>query len=513
MGPVETVSEIRFEDCRFDASVAGGGSDGLLSLSFQRCLLRAGAQLQPGGECVFDSCEVEGGISVNWFDARLRVMRSTIRGGGAGAGIGAGRPIMSLAVSDTRIQGFTVGIIVEAEHSAVILGNTIEDCRWGILVENTDDVRIEGNVVRRCGTGIRSEGRSQEVTGNRVLDGSGVGLFAIFDGALTVADNVVARCGGDGISIAGYAAGTGRVHHNTTCFNAGAGLASEVWSDFPSTSFQIDRNIGFGNGGYGLDWRVPAVGTVTCNDWFGNQLGAVGGGTLSPGDFVLDPLFCDASGGDFHPSPVSPLVTQPGCGLIGALGVGCAVTATLVERFVAERTAEGVRLRWRVPSLPPDDVSLDRAEHDAGAWSNVATERAMDGEGVSDLDRTALPERAYWYRLVTRGRDGRETQLAAPIEVAARDEAGFRIVRISPIPAGGPIHIEFALPRAAEVAVSLFDVQGRSVATLTQGVRPAGRHTLEWSARLSGRSAPAGIYLVRYRFPGGQVDRRLVLAP
>lgn len=502
-----------FEDCRFDDVVSQSSSDGLLwRLIFRRCTFRAGARLAPGGECVVDSCDIEGGLRASWADAHLTVTRSTIRGGGAGIGIDA-YSLSQLTVSETTIRGFAGGILVEAELSAVIIDNTIEDCAYtGINVVNSGDVQIARNIIRRCGTGIESFGYTLALTDNLVDTCSDIGLLVILDGASTVARNVVSHCGDAGIWIAGSPLETGRVHNNTMCFNAGSGLVSEVVIYYSGTLFEMARNVGFGNGRYGLDWRFPPVGAVTCNDWFGNQLGPVGGGALSPEDFVEDPLFCDAAGGDFHPSQGSPLVNRPACGLVGALDVGCAATPTLVERFVAERTDEGVRLNWRIASLPAADVWLERSEHSPGPWDRIATERTIEGDGVSELDRTAVPERAYWYRLVARDGDGRELTLGVPIAVSPREALGFRIVRISPIPAEGPVQIEFALPRPADVTLDLFDVQGRTVATLTQGVRPAGRHTIEWSGRISGVSAPAGFYVVRYRFPGGQDERRLVRA-
>ncbi len=51
---------------------------------------------------------------------------------------------------------------------------------------------------------------------------------------------------------------------------------------------------------------------------------------LLPNNFYLDPLFCDASGGDFTlaaDSPCAPANSPFGCNLIGALPVGCQVLA------------------------------------------------------------------------------------------------------------------------------------------------------------------------------------------
>jgi parallel beta-helix repeat protein len=423
---VSSPSEIWFEDCHLDGIVRNGSDDGHLSrLTFKRCSFGAGAQLAPGGECVFDSCDVVGGISVNWSDAHLSVTHCMIRGGGAGAGIG-GNAIgygyfNNLDVSETTIRGFAAGIVVELEGSGVISNNVIEDCTYGgIYVINAETARIAGNHVRRCGIGARVTGYHLDITDNTIESSSSTGLLALVDdAACTIAGNVVSSSGEAGIRVIGSPPGPFSMHNNTTCSNAGSGLLCEMQDLYAATTFEVVRNVGFANGGYGLEWRLPPVGQVSCNDWFGNSQGPVGGGSLAADDFVAEPAFCDTANGNYHPSQGSPLLDRLGCGLVGALELGCR------------------------PTAPADPA--------------------------------------------------------------------FRIVRITPLPARGPIQIELALPSAAEVSVELFDLQGRNVATLARGARPAGHSTVEWSGRAAGGPVRAGLYLVRYRFPGGEDARRLVV--
>lgn len=78
-------------------------------------------------------------------------------------------------------------------------------------------------------------------------------------------------------------------------------------------------------------------------------------------------------------------------------------------------------------------------------------------------------------------------------------------LRVSPNPSAGPVTIEYALPGEARVRLSVFDVGGRELARLVDGMRPGGRHVASW------RSARSGIYLVRYRTPAGTSTRRLAL--
>jgi len=67
--------------------------------------------------------------------------------------------------------------------------------------------------------------------------------------------------------------------------------------------------------------------------------------------------------------------------------------------------------------------------------------------------------------------------------------------------------IEFDLPRRGAVSLEVFDVRGRRVADLVEGVQPAGRRSLTW--RTNGRSA--GVYFVRLRAEGLTRTQRLVV--
>lgn len=73
------------------------------------------------------------------------------------------------------------------------------------------------------------------------------------------------------------------------------------------------------------------------------------------------------------------------------------------------------------------------------------------------------------------------------------------IAGLSPSPAHGPVRIDYVLPRAGHVRLSVVDVRGRTVAVLEEGTRPAGRHTATWSRGSALDPAP-GLYFVRLAF-------------
>jgi hypothetical protein len=224
-------------------------------------------------------------------------------------------------------------------------------------------------------------------------------------------------------------------------------------------------------------------------------------------------MFCNADSADVRLNSASPLLADTAtCGLIGALGVGCGVTPTLVQRFTAGRVSRGIEVVWEIAAeATASEVWLERSEASSqGPWTRPVTERSTDNQAVVELDRSAVSDRAYWYRLVAlEGRD--QVVIGAPILVEAQARPEFRLTEVGPSPGSGPIHIAFSLAHAAAIEIDVFDLLGRKVATPAQGAWPAGAQAVDWNGRIEGgEAAPAGLYVVRYQYPGG-TDRRTII--
>jgi hypothetical protein len=181
--------------------------------------------------------------------------------------------------------------------------------------------------------------------------------------------------------------------------------------------------------------------------------------------------------------------------------------------FEAARSPLGIVVRWQVANGPEgQSLWIERANTEAGPWTRIETVRTHEGEAtVVELDQSVVPGESCWYRLVSR-EAGQDRVVAAPIEVSAAVGSAFGLIAVGPNPSRGPVDVEFALARQASIGVDVLDIQGRSVASLARGIWPAGQHHVEWSGS-SGRVALGpGVYLVRYRYPGGQEFRRVICA-
>ncbi len=77
----------------------------------------------------------------------------------------------------------------------------------------------------------------------------------------------------------------------------------------------------------------------------------------------------------------------------------------------------------------------------------------------------------------------------------------------SPNPFGGMTTIPYTLAAPGRVSLVLYDVQGRPVRTLVEGVQPAGSHEVH----LGADGLPNGVYYYRLEANGFESGRRCVV--
>ena len=87
----------------------------------------------------------------------------------------------------------------------------------------------------------------------------------------------------------------------------------------------------------------------------------------------------------------------------------------------------------------------------------------------------------------------------------------FALSRIVPNPTQGSARVDYTVAQAARVRLTIVDLQGRLVATLHDGVQPAGRYQTVWNGENALGRAPVGMYFVRYQAAGKNAVKRLML--
>ena len=187
-------------------------------------------------------------------------------------------------------------------------------------------------------------------------------------------------------------------------------------------------------------------------------------------------------------------------------------TPTLVSEFVASTIADGIQLRWQVaePGMF-SNVTISRAPSAVGPWTQLSAVPTHDGNAFVVVDNGVTMGETYSYRLQGTTSRGVVTTLGQISATAGAAITQFAVTHVAPNPSKGFVNVEFTVPRAANVKVSIMDVQGRTVATLADGVHSAGRYQATWSGDLNGSKAPSGLYFVRMQAPGVTSTRRVAI--
>jgi len=126
---------------------------------------------------------------------------------------------------------------------------------------------------------------------------------------------------------------------------------------------------------------------------------------------------------------------------------------------------------------------------------------------------------------VAGGAEGELTALRADLSIslglasAGKASASGRIAPQTFLAAGTPnpaisaVKIQFGVERALPVRLAIYDVAGRQVRLLANGVLDAGQHTREWDGRDErGQEVSAGVYIAKLQAGPKVIAQKLVLA-
>jgi hypothetical protein len=92
------------------------------------------------------------------------------------------------------------------------------------------------------------------------------------------------------------------------------------------------------------------------------------------------------------------------------------------------------------------------------------------------------------------------------------DDIDFGVSEVTEDGAAPEIEINFALDRAEYIRLEIFDVRGRTIRTLIDGVVDAGGHTLTWDKTgESGGKVQSGVYFARLRRESGSATRKIMV--
>jgi len=106
----------------------------------------------------------------------------------------------------------------------------------------------------------------------------------------------------------------------------------------------------------------------------------------------------------------------------------------------------------------------------------------------------------------------RITSVGTAVEPSAAPRVAARIYPARPNPFNPSTVLEFSLEEPSTVSFALYDVQGRRVRVLTQGLHGAGRHVYRWDGLdQHGRACGSGVYFAHLALPSGSRSTSITL--
>ena len=104
---------------------------------------------------------------------------------------------------------------------------------------------------------------------------------------------------------------------------------------------------------------------------------------------------------------------------------------------------------------------------------------------------------------------------AVPLTGIESGEAGLQPLSVDPVypnPFSSHVTVPFTLAEAGQVNISVYDLSGRQINTVTSEEFAAGAHSVSWLGKdNSGNNVTSGIYFVRVWTPASTVTRKVIL--
>lgn len=166
----------------------------------------------------------------------------------------------------------------------------------------------------------------------------------------------------------------------------------------------------------------------------------------------------------------------------------------------------------QIRTFDPSSEWLSLHSNSAGAVEPGESQQIELDFFTHDLEQTS-----YQQELVVRSNDPENAEVNIPVNLEISESVGVHDdpeladqVRLSqnyPNPFNPVTQIEFELPSSKEITLAVYDVTGRKVATLADGIYQAGAHQVEFD----GSHLSSGVYLYRLHTENREVSRQMLL--
>lgn len=192
---------------------------------------------------------------------------------------------------------------------------------------------------------------------------------------------------------------------------------------------------------------------------------------------------------------------------------GCEPVAVVLSKFEAVRDGAVGVIRWSVAE-EHDHLGFNVYRETEGGARVVIHVGLLTGQTDYEIRDEDAPAGGAKYWLQEVDRSGKSHWIGSiDLSPASAGPALVALGAARPNPFAQSTSVQFSLGTARPVNVAVYDVQGRKVATLVDGIVDAGDHTATWNGRTDdGGSATSGFYFVKLQTAGQVKVVKVVLA-
>jgi parallel beta-helix repeat protein len=502
-----------------DAGIALSGASPLVELCAVDSTLKGpGINCSDGSTAVIRNCQITGsngsGIKLQGCGSAMVIAWNTISGNTASGGGGICCYSSSPAISDNTISGNSAssyggGIYCNDSSSPAISDNTISGntaAYGGGISSLYCSPAISANTITEntadCGGGICCYGfTSAPIYTNRIAGNTanyGGGIYCTYSSSPIISGNTLTRNSANGNGGALYCEyqSDPQFSSNTVTENTAYGSGDGVYtfSSKPTLSY---CNVAYN--GFGLYNSSLSPTPSARYNWWGHASGpwhpgnpGGQGDSLSSYAWDFTPWLTEA---DTLAPPMPPM------GLVAEGFSGCSI-----------------QLSWQV--VPIADIVGYKVYLGRDTTRYSYTDTFDIGNGTQCIVGGLACDSTYRFAVTCYDRLGDEswysrevtaTPLVAVPDLAAVPTA-LRLEGNYPNPFNPQTNIAYSTPREGRVELDIYDVSGRRIAALVDGVQGPGRHFVLWNGRSEdGEEMASGVYFVRLQFAREVQSRKIVL--
>jgi len=248
-----------------------------------------------------------------------------------------------------------------------------------------------------------------------------------------------------------------------------------------------------------FDYSVSSTGPATLHDC-GDPAALLGttpllapGASYLPPDACLDlvPLYAPATQTTtYYAWPTADPSMIDSC---KSLIIFQPPVAVAFEMFEAQSRGNGIELQWSVSNVAEVlEFNIYRSEDEGRTFYTLESGLSPNTDQNVYIDNTALPGKEYTYRIGVIGLEGENFSIELTASAAP---AITTLDQNWPNPFNPATRITFSVPVEQSASLNIYDVNGRLVRKLFEGIAVRGENILTWDGKNDrGLNVSSGVY-------------------